>query len=46
MKVKVKMDRRHLWCCDKILIRPFPSKYVWVCPDCGAKKPCQSSGLL
>ena len=46
MKVKVKMDRIHLWCCDKVLIKPFPAKYVWVCPDCGAKKPCQSRGLL
>jgi len=46
VKEKVKMDRTHLWCCDLILIRPFPAKFVYNCPECGMRKPSQSTGLL
>ena len=43
MKVKVKLDITELWCCDTVMIRPFPAEFVYRCPNCGTKKPSQAT---
>mgnify|MGYP005992695935 CR=1 FL=1 len=46
VKVKVKLDETILWCCEHVLIRPFPASYVMNCPKCGERKPCQSTNMI
>jgi hypothetical protein len=46
VKVKVKLDETILWCCEHVLIRPFPASYVMTCPSCGERKPCQSTNMI
>jgi len=41
VKMKVKLDRIVLWCCDLEIIKPFPAPLFMICPNCGTKKPSQ-----